>query len=334
MNKWGISGTGRSNIIVSNPYFHSRIMKKNSPGKRKFLNFPLLLFRKDSAEGFVWKNKLFFPIHFHFPRCIIPPMFLKTRMKAENQLLQLAFQKKKGTYDVHEKVSHIQGMIKGKEATIQGVVHSIQTVIYTLAGNESFSQVSNHPMILNTVHKKIPGENFLRSSIATPVIRNSAFLSAGRSQMPLNPVYSENGISGKTSPDGNAVYGSTSALNPKSFAGLTVNLNSHLAAPSDSAFDSGSVLARFSGKEAYHQVPKKELVFNSTSGLRQELEREMEVVKEELSQAEEASKANYSSIYSKIEEELKKLEINRISEQVIQQIVRDMKIEKERRGLL
>ncbi|MCM1565329.1 MAG: hypothetical protein NC238_05165 [Dehalobacter sp.] len=310
MNKWGISGTGRSNIIVSNRYFHSRIIEKNSQGKKKFFNFPLLLFRKDSREGFVWKNKLFFPIHFHFPRYIIPPMFPKTRVKAKNQLLQFAVQKEKGAHDVHEKVPQIQDMIKEKDITIRKVVHSIQTVIYTLMG-----------------------KNFLRSS-TTPVIRNSVFLPARRSQIPLNQVYPGNGVSGKIFSDGNAVFWSISALNLKSFVGLTVNLNSHLIAPSDSVFDSGPVLARFSGKEAYHQVPKKELVFNSTSGLRQELEREMEVVKEELSQAEEASKANYSSIYSKMEEELKKLEINRISEQVIQQIVRDMKIEKERRGLL
>ncbi|WP_269849733.1 hypothetical protein [Methanosarcina horonobensis] len=61
----------------------------------------------------------------------------------------------------------------------------------------------------------------------------------------------------------------------------------------------------------------------------------MEAIKEELAQAEKAARESYSSIYSKMEEELKRnLEINKISEQVIRQITMRLKIEKERRGLL
>lgn len=325
MNRCGISGADRSNIIISDPYFHSRIIEKNSPGVKKFYSFPLLLFRKDSGEGFVWKNKLFFPIHFHFFRQIISQISPKTRMETENQLLQLAVRKKKGAHDVYEKVS-------------------------------------NHPVIVDTVHKKIPGEIFLRNSIATPVARNSAFLSDRRSRKPINQVYPENKISGeffkalfsakegiqglnqaslksavpgKTLPDGKALFESSSALNPTSFAGLTVNLNSQPIVSPGPAFDSGPVLERSHGKELYPQASGKELVFNSAAGLTQGLEREVATIKEELYQAEKISQANYSSIYSKIEEELKqRFQIDRISEQVMQQIIWRLRIEKERRGLL
>lgn len=216
-----------------------------------------------------------------------------------------------------------------------------------------------------TPHKKTPDESLLHSSIVTRLAENSVFYPSvfhpgKKSRKRINQIYSENEISGesfrtpfparrrawnlnrvflknvvsgKNLPDENFVYESVSALNSIPFSGLKVSLKSYLTMPSGFAFDSGLVLDSSSGKEAYRQVPG--LVFSSAGSLSKELEREIESIKKELTQTEKDARASYSSIYSKMEEELKRnLEINRISEQVIQQITMRLKIEKERRGLL
>jgi hypothetical protein len=326
----------------------------------------LLLFRQGLKKDSVWRSKLSFPIHLHFLRYIISqiisPIFPEKRMEVVYQFLQLTIPKEKRTHEVYKKVANIRAAISGDDPTIKKTMYNTLKGIYTFSGNESLLQISKHPIIVTAAYKKVFEGNFPGNPTATLAAGNSKLFSDKRGQIPLNQVYPGNGISGKSFrklfsakgeilnlnqkpskgttignalPDENDVFESTSALKPIFLSRLKVKPNSHLIVPSDSAFNSGYALERSPGKEFNPRASGKELVFNSAADVMQDLEWEVERIKKGLSQAEKTILSNYSSINSKVEEELKKrFEIDRISEQVIQKIAMRLRIEKERRGLL
>ncbi|MDY9927098.1 hypothetical protein [Methanosarcina sp.] len=330
---------------VSNPCFHSKIIEKYSPGKKKSFSFPFLLFRKGAGEKYIQENRLSFPIYFQVLKYLVSPEtisreFAERKAIASNQPLKPILLKEREILRLYENVP------KNKN-------------FYPVSG--SLTDVN----LVNIVRKKTPEENFPHSSIVSRLVESSVFRPyvshhGKRSLKPASQTYlgnktageslkipfpsrkrisklkrasMESVASGTILPDKNLVYGDASALNFTPLSKLKVNLKPLFIMPSDPAFNSGFILNSSSGKESYNQV--SELIFNNTGSLSQELEREMKTIKEELAQAEKAARTNYSSIFSKMEEELKRnLEINRISDQVIQQITMKLKIEKDRRGLL
>ena len=293
----------------------------------------------------------------------LKPVFLKEKEK-EREILR-TYKNVPGTGDI---IKQNNGdIVQRSESVIQNIVYNVQKEIRTLSQNRNFYSVSGslpgtNPS--NIARKKLPDKDLLRNPIVAGTAESSAFrpyvFYHGRNLKPVNQISSGDETSGETfevpsweskgisklsrdslknvdsgmnSPGKNSIYEDIPVSNPTTFFRPKVSLRSHLNLPSVPAFDEGPVLDSLPGKEAYHQAPG--LVFNSADDLSHKLEREMEAIKEELAQAEKVADENYSSIYSKMEEELKRnLEINRLSEQVIQQIAMRLRIEKERRGLL
>jgi len=196
------------------------------------------------------------------------------------------------------------------------------------------TQDLNRPILKSLVAKSIVTGNVTGNKFPdTNAVPGETFHGRNAVLGKVFPV--RNPVSGKVLLDRTAVYEGSAILNSTYFPGLAANFNSRLIVLSDPVFEPEPVIDRFPAKGVYPQASGKELVFNTGAGVSQELEQEVAAIKEELLKAEQASQTSYSSLYSKIEKELKqKLEINRISEQVLQQIVWRLKIEKERRGLL
>ncbi|WP_158024113.1 hypothetical protein [Methanosarcina horonobensis] len=355
--------SGGKKRFFSFPFLLFRENSEEKLGRRNKFSFPIHIqvlkypvSRETVSSGFTEKKVI-------IVNQSLKPVFLKEKEK-EREILR-TYENVTNTRDI---IRQNNGdTVQRSESVIQKTAYDVQKEIRALSRNGNFHPVSGSlpdTNLANIVRKKVPKGDLLRNPIGARMAENSVFrpyvFYQGRSLKSVNQInfgdktsgesfeapswesegisklsrlYLRNVDSGMNSPGRNPVYEDISVLNPIPFSRSKVSLRFHLAVPSVSAFDEGLILDSASGKGTYHQAPG--LVFNSAGNLSQEIEREMEAIKEELAQAEKAARESYSSIYSKMEEELKRnLEINKISEQVIRQITMRLKIEKERRGLL
>lgn len=225
MNKREFSGAGKSHAkrprtAVSNPCFHSKIIDKNSPGKKKLFSFPFLFFRKGSGEETVRGKRHSFPVHFKFLRYFIFPESPERKAMTKNQFLQLTPLKKREVFRVYEKVSNTRDVItQNTREIIQRKETFSQKEIHTLSRNGNFypssgSLVSGSLTPLNTARKKVPDtvrkkvpdtvrkktpeKSLLRSSIVTRLAENSLFHPGEKSRKPINRIYPGSEISGKS----------------------------------------------------------------------------------------------------------------------------------------
>jgi len=372
--------------MLSSPNFHSKIIKRHSPAKKRLLSFPLLFFREGAVEAQVWKNNIF-QINFQLLKQFSPLLACEKETKVKTRFLESSFWRRK--HEVLQGMSDTEGMsLRNKDADgkIQRMIPNTQKIIYFRysSASENFIPITSLITVGNTLRRRISGRCFLCSLITSPKTDKLAFFSGEESRKLINSIYfgektseeslktsnlvkkgiqalnqpilrsvsggnvlpDENRVSGQTISSRNSVsqntslvrdsvYKGSAILNSTYFPELTFSPNSKNISPSGHVSELESYINSFPTTESYPRDLGKELVFNKGTGVNQELEREVAAIKEELLQVEKASQASYSSILSKMENELRqKLEINRISEQVIQQIAWRLKIEKERRGIL